>query len=153
MAEFKHLIRIRNTDVRGEKPVYNALRRIKGVSYAIASAVLNLVNIPKQKRAGDLTDDEVSKIDGVLASPTNFPAWLFNRRADPETGEDKHLLTSDLRFTSGNDVKYLKKMKSYRGYRHAFGLPVRGQRTRSNFRKNKGKVTGVKRAKPTKSGK
>ena len=44
-------------------------------------------------------------------------------------------------------TKFMKKIKSYRGIRHMFGLPVRGQRTRSNFRPNKGKVQGVKRGK------
>jgi small subunit ribosomal protein S13 len=46
----------------------------------------------------------------------------------------------------------MKKMKSYRGVRHIFNLPVRGQRTKSNFRKNKGKVTGVKRKAGMKAG-
>jgi len=77
---------------------------------------------------------------------------MLNRRKDYETGEDKHLLSSDLAFTKDNDIKMLKKIKSYKGMRHAFGLPVRGQRTRSNFRRNKGKVTGVQKKK-IKSGK
>ena len=53
--------------------------------------------------------------------------------------------TSDLRFIQDNDIKMMKKIKSYKGIRHMFRLPVRGQCTRSNFRKNKGKGMGVKR--------
>jgi len=60
-------------------------------------------------------------------------------------------LVGDLKFTKENDIKLLKKVKSYRGMRHALGLPVRGQRTKSNFRRNKGKASlGVKRAKGSK---
>ena len=56
-------------------------------------------------------------------------------------------------FTQDNDIKMLKKIKSYKGIRHSLGLPVRGQRTRSNFRKNKGKVMGVKRKEGAKADK
>ena len=77
----------------------------------------------------------------------NIPLWLLNRRKDPETNEDKHLITDDIRFVQENDVKILKKIKSYKGVRHMHGLPTRGQRTKSNFRRNKGNVIGVKRKK------
>jgi small subunit ribosomal protein S13 len=51
-----------------------------------------------------------------------------------------------LKFAKENDVKMMKKIKSYRGLRHQWSLPVRGQRTKSNFRRNKGKGSlGVKR--------
>jgi small subunit ribosomal protein S13 len=75
------------------------------------------------------------------------PRWMLNRRNDYETGDDRHLLTGDIGFVRDNDIKRLKMIKSRRGMRHMFGLPVRGQRTKSNFRKNKGKVLGVKRSK------
>ena len=57
-----------------------------------------------------------------------------------------------LSFTQDNDIKMMKKIKSYKGVRHILGQPVRGQRTKSNFRKNKGKVLGVKRKEGTKPG-
>ena len=62
-----------------------------------------------------------------------------------ETGNDGHLLTSDLDFTKDNDIKRMRKIKSYRGNRHTRGLPVRGQRTRGSFRK--GKTVGVSKRK------
>jgi len=155
MAEFKYIVRIVNTDLNGHKPIQVAMRKIKGVGYMLASAILNVVNVSKVARTGDLSQEDIDKIDDALRNleSQSLPTWLYNRRKDPETGEDKHLVTSDLRFTKDNDIKLLKKIKSYRGYRHAFGLPTRGQRTRSNFRRNKGKVTGVKRAKKGKTGK
>jgi small subunit ribosomal protein S13 len=71
---------------------------------------------------------------------------MVNRRYDYETGQNKHLLSGDLQYTIENDIKMMKKMKCYKGVRHILGQPVRGQRTRSNFRRNKGKVMGVKRS-------
>jgi small subunit ribosomal protein S13 len=68
-----------------------------------------------------------------------MPIWLKNRRKDYETGVDKHLLGTDLDLTQENDIKRLKKVKAYRGIRHIHGQPSRGQRTKSNFRRNKGK--------------
>ena len=95
------------------------------------------------------------KIEEIIKEPSKYkiPSWLFNRRKDPEDNQDKHLIGSNLTFTQENDVKMMKKMKSYKGIRHMLGLPVRGQRTRSNFRKNKGNVLGVKRKEGTKAGK
>jgi small subunit ribosomal protein S13 len=52
-----------------------------------------------------------------------------------------HLITTELDLTIDNDLKRMKKVKSYKGVRHMLGQPVRGQRTKSNFRKNKGKVS------------
>jgi len=73
---------------------------------------------------------------------------MANRRRDLETNENKHLIVADLDYTRENDIKRLRKLKTYKGDRHSKGLPARGQRTRSNFRKNKGKVTlGVQRKK------
>ena len=74
-----------------------------------------------------------------------IPKYILNRRKDSETGEDKHLTGSDLELQNEFDVKRLKKIKSYKGYRHASGLPLRGQRTRSNFRKNRSKGAGIKK--------
>ena len=65
----------------------------------------------------------------------------MNRRKDIETGEDKHLITSDIDFTVRNDVEREKTAGSWRGYRHMFGLKVRGQRTRCTGRK--GGAVGV----------
>ncbi len=143
--EFKYLVRIANTDLDGNKPIGTALRKVKGVGFQIANAVCYLAKVEKGKKTGELTDAEIKKLDERIKSPKELPTWMFNRRKDYETGEDKHIILSDIRFTKDNDVKRLKKIKSYRGSRHTFGLPSRGQRTKSNFRKNKGKVTGVKK--------
>lgn len=147
--EFKHIVRIANTDLDGNKKIADAIRKIKGINFAFSNMICNFVGVDKTKKAGNLLDFEIKKIDEAVRNPKKFgaPSWMLNRRKDYETGEDKHLLSSDLNFTHDNDIKMMKKTKSYKGMRHALGLPVRGQRTRSNFRRNKGKVTGVQKKK------
>lgn len=154
-SEFRHLVRIANTDLKGEKQIGIALTNIKGVGKQYANAVCSVAEIDKTKKSGDLSDDEVKKIEAAVLEPikSGFPMWMLNRRKDPEEGLDRHILTGDLNFVQDNDLKILKKIKSYRGYRHAFGLPVRGQRTKSNFRRAKGKVQGVKKNPNAKKGK
>ena len=152
--ELKYFVRIANTDLDGNKPIHHALIKIKGISYMFSNAICNVAGIEKTKKAGYLSDDEASKIDEIIKEPSKFkiPSWLFNRKKDPEENLDKHLVSSTLSFIQDNDIKMMKKMKSYKGIRHSLGLPVRGQRTRSNFRRNKGKVMGVKKKEGTKGG-
>jgi small subunit ribosomal protein S13 len=152
MAEekgFKHLVRVANTDLDGSKAILFSLTGIKGVSIMLSNAILSVSTIPKDKKTGTFEEKDVAELNEILSDLGKYkiPTWMFNRRKDYETGEDKHIISSDLTFTKENDLKRLKKVKSYRGLRHAWKLPVRGQRTKSNFRRSKGKVTGVKRKK------
>ncbi|MBI2545651.1 30S ribosomal protein S13 [Candidatus Woesearchaeota archaeon] len=152
--EIRHLVRIANTDLDGRKPVYYALTKIKGVNYMFSNFVATAAKVDKHKKTGLLSDGEVKRLEEAVKNPMihNPPAWLLNRRKDAETGKDVHLTAADLDFAKDTDIKIMKKIKSYRGVRHILGLPVRGQRTKSNFRKNKGKVMGVKRKPGAKAG-
>ncbi|RME32004.1 30S ribosomal protein S13 [Candidatus Woesearchaeota archaeon] len=147
MAEFKHIVRIANTDLKGEKPLQMALQRIKGVGFNLAVALAHAAGIPRTKRAGELSEAEEKRLSEVVLNPEKhgLPVWLLNRRKDPESGEDKHLLMGDIAYTLEQDKKREMKMRSYKGIRYQANLPVRGQRTRSNYRPNKGKVTIKKR--------
>ena len=149
MAEFKHIVRIVNTDLKGEKQLLYGLTKIKGVSIMYANAACRLAGINPQKKVGNLEEAEVAKLDKIIAQPgeNGMPTWMLNRRFDPESGEDAHLLGGDIKFTTEQDIKKMKKIKSVKGIRHALRLTVRGQKTKSNFRKNKGKVSGVKKKK------
>jgi small subunit ribosomal protein S13 len=148
VPEMRHLVRILNTDLDGKKTISFALAKIKGVGISFAHAACRVAKVNVAKKSGALTAEEIKKLEEVIREPVKagIPAWMVNRRYDVETGADKHLLAGDLQFTIENDIKMMKKMKSYKGVRHSLGQPVRGQRTRSNFRKNKGKVMGVRRA-------
>jgi len=146
--ELKHLVRIVNTDLDGKKTIAFALSKIKGVGIPFAHAACRAANVDVSKKSGALTDAEVKRIEDVIKDPikAGFPGWLVNRQRDAETGQNKHVLAGDLQFSTENDMKIMKKIKSYKGIRHMLGQPARGQRTRSNFRKNKGKVMGVRRS-------
>ena len=146
------LVRISSTDIRGEKNLYAGLSRIKGVSFAISNAICHKLGLNKTKKVSDLSKEEIKKIEETLKN-LDVPEYLKNRRKDIETGEDLHLSTSDLDLQKEFDIKRLKKVKSYKGLRHSRGLPVRGQRTRSHFRKKgKNKAVGVKTKKTGKKG-
>jgi small subunit ribosomal protein S13 len=149
----KHFVRILNTDLAGNKAISVGMKKIKGVGFNFANMVCNLAKIEKTKKTGHLTDAERNRIEEVLKNPNkhNIPSWMLNRRKDYQTGADKHLFVSDLDFSKQNDLRTLQRIKSNRGLRHAWGLPVRGQKTKSNFRKNKGKALGVKRKKQGKT--
>ena len=143
MAEFKHIIRVANTDLKGEKSLIIALQKIKGVSYNMAHAICHASGIAMQKKAGDLTDAEEVRLSDVVLHPEKhgIPTWMFNRRKDYETGEEKHLLMADITYAVDQDKRREMKVKSYKGMRYPVNLTVRGQRTKSNFRLNKGKIT------------
>ena len=151
--EIKYLVRVANTDLNGKKPIGFALSYVPGVGISFAHVACRIAKIDIFKKTGYLSDAELKKIEEIIKNPIKhgIPTWLLNRQRDFDTGEDKHLLTGDLQFQVEMDIKMMKKMRSYKGVRHMFGAPVRGQRTRSNFRKNKGKVMGVKRSAAAKS--
>jgi len=140
----KNIIRVGETNIDGSKNIEAAIRQIKGVSFAYARAISKISGF-ESKAIGDLSESELKSLEKMLSNPGDhdIPSWFFNRRNDPDSGKNKHLLTSTLEFTNKMDIDKMKKVKSYRGIRHMFGLPVRGQRTRGSFRK--GKVVGVSR--------
>ncbi len=130
----RELIRISNTDIHGKNSVYIGLRRIHGVSYSFSNAVCNLLSLNKDRKIGDLSDEEIKRVEEVIKSPKQLPFFLYNRRKDLDTGEDIHLTTSNLKLRVEFDIKKMKRLKTYKGVRHGLGLPVRGQRTKSHFR-------------------
>ncbi|MBS7621805.1 30S ribosomal protein S13 [Candidatus Bathyarchaeota archaeon] len=143
--EFRHILRITDTDVDGSLKAPYALRKIKGISLNLANAILKKAGIDPNMRAGFLTEAEVEKIEEIIKEPTKYglPNWLLNRRKDLETGRDMHLISADLILRTKMDIEKMKELKSWRGYRHAYGLKVRGQRTRTTGRT--GKAVGVKK--------
>jgi len=144
--ENERIIRILSKDIEGGMKIYPGLTKIKGVSWSLSNAVCEVLKIDKNRKIGSLTDEEIRKISEFIKNP-KVPEHIINRRHDFETGENKHLSGSNLELQTEFDIKRLKKIKSYRGYRHMAGLPSRGQRTRSNFRKNKSKGVGIKKKK------
>ena len=143
--DFKHMIRIARRDINGNKTIENALADVKGVGPALSRAIGIVMKLDLNQKIGYLSDDEINKIEESIRDPKslNIPDWMLNRRNDYETGETGHLIESDLMMTLREDLNRLKKTRSYKGRRHEVGLPVRGQRTKSTFRK--GSSVGVRR--------
>ena len=133
------LVRILRRDLPGNKKIETGLRKIKGINYMMAKAIRVNSGFDKNRLLQDLTESEVSKLEGVLENISNYdiPAWMLNRNKDPDTGETTHKFESDLQIQLREDLTNMKKLKSYRGIRHINDLPVRGQRTKSTGRKNK----------------
>jgi len=140
----ERIVRILSSDIEGKTAVYAGLTKVKGISWGFANAICKALNLDKRKKIGALTDKEIEKISEFVKHP-NIPQYIYNRRKDFETGENRHLIGSDLDLSKEFDIKRLKKIKSYRGLRHSVGLPLRGQRTKSHFRTNKKKSVGIKK--------
>ena len=134
--EHATLVRVLGKDLCGDVKLGAALTKIKGISWAFSNAVCKILKLDRNKRIQDFGKDELGKIEEFVKNP-EVPLFLKNRRKDFDDGEDKHVSGIDLKLRTEFDLKRLRKIRSYRGARHAVGLPVRGQRTKSNFRRNR----------------
>ena len=125
--------RIIGVDIPKEKRIDIALTYIYGIGRTLAVKVLNAAKIDLAKRAKDLTEEEVSRLATII--------------------QKDYRVEGDLRRDVAANIKRLIDIGSYRGLRHRRGLPVRGQRTKTNARTRKGprKTVGVVRQKATKA--
>jgi small subunit ribosomal protein S13 len=113
-----NMARIAGIDLQDGWKVDFALTKIKGIGWPLAKRVMNDAGIDAKKRISDLTGDEVNKIGVEL---------------------DKYQIEGDLARAVRGNIQRLQVIGSYRGLRHTKGLPVRGQRTRTNARTKRGK--------------
>ena len=145
-SDFKYIIRIANSDVSGEELLVNALTSIRGIGPRISNAIVQKLKLDPNKLAGKLDDKNVVDIENAIMNLNDYvPDWLLNRQKDYDTGENIHSVSVELKMTHDEDLNRMKKVKSYKGIRHASGHKVRGQRTYSNGRK--GLALGVSRKK------
>ncbi|MDK2795806.1 MAG: small subunit ribosomal protein [Archaeoglobaceae archaeon] len=144
---FKHIVRITDTDLDGNRNVVHALTGITGIGIRMARSIVNELGLDDKRKLGTLSDEEIEKLRALIEEDIEkrFPAWMLNRRADFYSGKDLHLLSKDVNFAKMLDIERMMRMKCYRGVRHAKGKKVRGQRTRSTGRK--GRTIGVVRKK------
>ncbi len=145
--EFKYLVRIGGMDIDGNKKVPVGLALIKGIGMRTGEVLCRLARVNPEKRIGYLTEKEIERLNALIEDFHNkkVPSWLFNMRKDYETGRDLHLTGAELEMALRETLNRLKKIRSYRGIRHELGLPVRGQRTRTGFRR--GVTVGVSKRK------
>jgi len=144
---FRHLVRIAHLDIKGDLPLLYALANIKGIGFSMAHAIITVLGMNPNMPTGFLNDEQIGKIEDILRNPIAYgiPKWLVNRPRDPETGEHLHYIGPDLELRIKSDIETMKQIKSWKGIRHALGLKVRGQRTKTTGRK--GLTIGVRRKK------
>lgn len=153
---FRGVIRIVGKDLKGELDLSRALSHIKGIGQNLASSLARIIeaqfSIAKTTPVGELTDEQIGKIETVLKDPQKFgiKQFMLNRRRDIESGKDKHLVATDLTFQSRQDIQRHKDTRDWVGWRHLIGQKVRGQRTRNTGRT--GMSVGVLRKQATKAG-
>ena len=145
-SEFRYLVRIKGKDLDGRKKLIPALSDVRGVGDNFAQSVVSSLGLDPKLRLGTLSESQLREVEKALldGSSLKVPQWAFNRRRDPETGETKQLIASDLDFANKNDVEREKSVQSWRGIRHSLGLKVRGQRTRTTGRH--GRTVGVRKS-------
>eukprot|EP00461_Guttulinopsis_vulgaris_P002235 UN02236 len=98
--------------------------------------VVKRANVDINKRAGELTPDEVARLSAVIENPAGFdiPAYLFNRQKDRDTGKSMHLVSSSVDTNLRNCLERMKRNRVHRGLRHHWNLRVRGQNMYANAR-------------------
>jgi len=111
--------RLVGVDIPGDKPTAIALTHIYGIGRTSAAGICEVLSIDARKRSHELTEDELSRIAAYVDK--NF------------------IIEGELKRLEAANVSRLRQINCYRGIRHRRGLPVRGQRTRTNARTRKGK--------------
>ena len=137
------IVRVAEVDLDGNKKLRNSLLGVQGIGKSLANAIPVAAGLDSEAFLGSLTDEQIKKLEDVMRNPLKYgiPKHMINRRLDPLTGGDKHLVSSQLRFSVKSDIDFMRKIRCYKGIRHESGLPVRGQRTRTSFRG--GRAVGV----------
>lgn len=154
MIELKQIVRLCDTDLNGNLPVERALKKIKGIGFAYSRAIRIKAGHNTSKKLGELTDAELKELDVIIKNPQNvgIKTFMFNRQKDYDTGIDKHLTSSNLDLEVKSDVARMRGIKTYKGVRHAAGLKVRGQRTKSTGRGGVAVGVSKKKLAPAKKG-
>jgi len=112
------MARVAGVEIPGKKHIGVALRYIYGIGPANSEKILTKVGINSQVDTDDLTEEEINRLREVI--------------------DKEYIVEGELRKEINQDIKRLMEIGSYRGSRHRFNLPVRGQRTRTNARTRRG---------------
>lgn len=112
------MARVAGVEIPGKKHVGVSLRYIYGIGPANSEKILTQVGIDSETKTDDLTEEEINRIREVI--------------------DREYIVEGELRKEINQDIKRLIEIGSYRGSRHRFNLPVRGQRTRTNARTRRG---------------
>ena len=128
------MARIAGVDIPRDKRIVISLTYIHGIGRTTSEKVLKMANIDENRRVKDVPDEEIARLRQVI---------------DRLSSTKEILIEGDLRREVAMNIKCLIEIGTYRGIRHRRGLPVRGQRTRTNARARRGpkRTVGVRRKK------
>jgi small subunit ribosomal protein S13 len=132
------MARIAGVDIPPQKRSVISLTYITGIGPSTAQKLVKMANINPDARVKDLTEDEVGRLRQII---------------DRMAAAKEILIEGDLRREVATNIKRMTEIGSYRGMRHRRGLPVRGQRTRTNARSRRGPKRAVAGKKKVKAGK
>jgi len=147
--EIRGIVRLAGKDIKGQNSLANSVMRVKGIGINLGKVVSAIatkeLGVQPATMIGELDEKQMSRLEYILSHPAEFgvPKFMLNRRHDMETGEDSHLIGTDLVYRVQQDIGFQKDIYTWRGYRHAYGQKVRGQRTRTSGRT--GMTVGVLR--------
>lgn len=141
------LIRIMATDIPASHSLLFGLSKIKGIGVMFSNAVCVTLGYDKNKKIGTLSEKEIETIEEYLSNNEfeGIPTWMKNQQKDTITGENKHFVNKDLEFQNLQLQRRNSKIRTYKVLRSKLRLTVRGQRTASNFRRNR--MLNAKKAK------
>ncbi|XP_066910910.1 small ribosomal subunit protein uS13 [Clytia hemisphaerica] len=145
--KFQHILRVMNTNIDGKTKIMYAMTSIKGVGRRFSNICLKKADIDMNKRAGELSDEEVERLITIMQNPRQYkiPDYFLNRKKDIKDGKYSQVLANGLDNKLREDLERLKKIRAHRGLRHYWGLRVRGQHTKTTGRK--GRTVGVSKKK------
>jgi len=142
--EIRHIVRIANSDLEGKRSVQYGLTGIKGISRRTAKIITVNAGVDPKAILGYISDADTERLQSSVDSISSIlPSWMVNKQNEIMSGEDRHLIGTDVLLGLNEDLNLMKKMRSYKGVRHDRGLRVRGQRSRSTGRR--GRTVGVSR--------
>lgn len=110
--------RVLGVDIPNDKPTYISLTYLHGIGVAKSIEICRALDLPTHRRARELSDDDIQRINAVL--------------------DNQYTVEGQLRRQTAEHIGRLKSIQCYRGIRHRRGLPVRGQNTQTNARTRKG---------------
>merc|ERR1711959_355347 len=104
--DFQHILRVLNTNVDGRQKVQYALTSIKGVGRRFANIICKKAEVDLNKRAGELTPDEVERVVTIIQNPRQFkvPDWMLNRKKDYKTGKFSQVVANNLDMKLRDDL-------------------------------------------------
>ena len=147
--EIRGVVRIAGRDIKGETRLRKALIQVKGIGVTLDTVLTKIISaklgISRNAMIGELSDEQMDMLGDIINNPHKYgvPERMLNRQRDVDTNQSMHIIGTDLTFRVKQDITNAKDMNTWKGYRHAYGQKVRGQRTRTTGRT--GMTVGVLR--------